>query len=775
MISYSIFESGEAIVVKPFRTGVFYLGIFLILGTPPFFIFPPACFSDPLTVNDTSIALNMDGHLEDWPACRMIDLNQDSQVVDGKFFWKSPDQFSGRVFLTYDSEFLYVALIVTRPGSPVNNNKPSALWNGDCLELFLSGDADSSAQGRLTRADYHIGLSPGTNCVNPEVWCFNRNEPVAGARVKSKNSKKGYILEAALPLSFFKGFAIGPGKSCGFNVALDVGGALGSGRLLQMDYSGYANSWQGPAHWSRIQWIGQTRVEVPLEDQRDENYVLVKDGSQGAVFLGPQTVRGLALDAQEKPLAGAFISTWPASVTGLSDASGQFILSGAKVYRQTVVYAQKDGYDTSLGVLNPLTLAATIHLSAMPVSVLAADHALSTQFFGADVSLNPAGEIPDDLPVGLVKNLGLNILFLKGESLASLVPASQKDALKRFVDYALSVGAQPAVEVPLGPDAASEGLDWLKDCGGIPGRSIHVWALGNEPDRGEPAAAYNVYDYVNDFRDFFNLLKREDPTLTVMGPNLASDATDGEGDADWLTPFLKYDGDIVNLVSVHHYAALANSGPATFSLGDDANQLASGFRALQGEVSQNSNIYIPAVYSKVSPFDPEAAPVSTALDFKQMIWRADVMGTFLQEGVVMAVLGDLEAPNGSGFFSQGAPNPSAWVTSLFSKRWRGHPVPVKVLKPFVNVYASRDDQTGEVSLFILNESSQYDWFNISLDGKGDDLVADAGVDAHFRLEVPDQAVASLKIRADGRSGDVEIYTGEMAKKGQAPELKALRP
>jgi len=229
MIPSHFFESGEDSVVKSFPSArACFFSCFLFSVSCLLFQTFPA-FSDVLTVDDTQVSLSMDGHLQDWPECRMIDLDQSQQVVEGKFFWKGSDNFSGRVFLTYDKEYLYLSAVVTRDGKPTNNNDAAALWNGDCLELFLS--TDPSEHRRLTRGDYHIGISPGTNCSNSQVWCFNQGKAVAGARVKAKNSKKGYVLEVALPWVFFSGLNIGPHQTCGFNVALDEGGTVSGNRL----------------------------------------------------------------------------------------------------------------------------------------------------------------------------------------------------------------------------------------------------------------------------------------------------------------------------------------------------------------------------------------------------------------------------------------------------------------------------------------------------------------------------------------------------------------
>src|SRR5579859_2030179 len=180
---------------------------------------PPLCFSilaaaliltfsahaDVLTIDETTTSLRIDGHLDSWPEARMITLNQASQITEGKVFWKDEDDFSGRIFLTYDSQYLYVAAIVTKRGRPVNNEAKLSLWNGDCLEIFLTANPKWKSSHRPSSLAYHIGISPGTDCKNPQAWCLNKNCSIPTVRLVSRNTRKGYILEAGIPLSFFEG------------------------------------------------------------------------------------------------------------------------------------------------------------------------------------------------------------------------------------------------------------------------------------------------------------------------------------------------------------------------------------------------------------------------------------------------------------------------------------------------------------------------------------------------------------------------------------------
>src|ERR1700677_3530231 len=146
----------------------------------PFWTPPP-----PITVDETNKPIRIDGYLVDWPITRMIILNQKSQVTYGILNWKSKDNFSGRIFITYDSQYLYLSAIVQNTSGVVNDNSGMSLWDGDCIELFLSTDPAADHRNRISKGDYHIGFSPGSGCGNPRMFCFNKEQTIGGGRISA--------------------------------------------------------------------------------------------------------------------------------------------------------------------------------------------------------------------------------------------------------------------------------------------------------------------------------------------------------------------------------------------------------------------------------------------------------------------------------------------------------------------------------------------------------------------------------------------------------------
>ncbi len=177
---------------------------------------------------------------------------------------------------------------------------------------------------------------------------------------------------------------------------------------------------------------------------------------------------------------------------------------------------------------------------------------------------------------------------------ASVLSSDENRAvLDQFIAFARQMGAEPMVTVPLDSQHPQTGAEWVRYCNVEKNYKIRYWAIGEEPDLGnslEPGQ-YNVYNYINDYREDYNAVKREDPSLFVFGPELASKYAGAED--DWVTPFLQYDGDIVNGVSIHRYAASNAASLTSQALLEDLRHETAVLRSVRDKISGNSDLDVP--------------------------------------------------------------------------------------------------------------------------------------------------------------------------------------
>ncbi len=520
------------------------------------------------------------------------------------------------------------------------------------------------------------------------------------------------------------------------------------------------------------------------------------------------------------------ISTWPRTSESMTDQDGHFEFPKIKTYDKTVIYARMDGYASSLSGIQRKNEPVIIHLKPLPAQFTSFDGMTSPVFYGQSFQ----AVVSDDLSSRMapvkdrVSALQLNVLKLVGTDLAGATPEKWRQNLDDFVAYARAVGAEPMIELPIERDDPQEAAEWVRYCNLEKNYKVQYWTIGDEPDlyaenrflrtstQGivSKFADYNVYDYINDFRVIYNEVKGVDPSILILGPELAWRYTQGED--DWLTPFIQYDGDIVNLVSIHHYAAIKAAQCAPQTVMDDVRHETTVLRSLRDKISGSSDVLLPLVVTggnvcaestgNTVPAKGSINPTVTASladswprrsktvvsssairphedagpgSFWAALWEADMAGVFLRENVGMGFFSSLKGNGPLDFFSGNEPRPVYWALQMISAQMRGRVVWAQVKNGNVSAYAVQDPKTRDVDILIINKGDDYYHPKILLNGMDSDLTVDAGLDQKFDHEIPYYSISILKIKADRTKDEAILYTRAMALTGQTPQTSVIKP
>ncbi|HPI03411.1 MAG TPA: sugar-binding protein [Candidatus Goldiibacteriota bacterium] len=207
------------------------------------------------TLSIVSEGFTIDGSLADWSAITPVVLDSAKMLTHGKTEWAGKEVQSGKVYVAFTQDALYVAAEVKSPKGIANNNVGKDMWNGNAVEVFVGFDNSDPEREMYTESDYQLGFNPGKinkegKVINkPEVFCFNMEQSVAGSKIKAKKIKGGYILEAMVPASFFPAWNVASGNEISFDISIDDQGSKGAARKLQFTWSGYAESYKNPAGW----------------------------------------------------------------------------------------------------------------------------------------------------------------------------------------------------------------------------------------------------------------------------------------------------------------------------------------------------------------------------------------------------------------------------------------------------------------------------------------------------------------------------------------------
>ncbi|MBN3032840.1 MAG: hypothetical protein JW873_01970 [Candidatus Saganbacteria bacterium] len=202
------------------------------------------------------VKVKLDGSLRDFSGCQPIVMKDASYFKEG-LTWAGPGDLSGKIYLMYDQDYLYLAAEVTDNLPLANKRERGDIWNGDAIEIVFSTDpgADQKRQS-FSRRDYQVGFGTGDGkSVKPSVWNWQRRRSPAGSEIFVKRTDKplGCILEARLPWCFFGDFVPSSGTRIGFDVALDDADRAGE-RERQLIWNGDYYFYKDPSVWGVLEF-----------------------------------------------------------------------------------------------------------------------------------------------------------------------------------------------------------------------------------------------------------------------------------------------------------------------------------------------------------------------------------------------------------------------------------------------------------------------------------------------------------------------------------------
>jgi len=199
--------------------------------------------------------VKFDGSLAEWAKCQPLVMKESSYFKEG-LAWGGPADLSGKVYIMYDKEYLYLAADITDKTPLVNKKERGDIWNGDAIEMVFSTDpgADKN-RGDFGRSDFQVGFGAGDGKgVKPSIWNWQRRRSPTGSEIFVKKiDQTGYIIEAKIPWAFFGSFVPNPGTKVGFDLAIDDADATGE-REKQLIWSGDYYFYKDPSVWGTLEF-----------------------------------------------------------------------------------------------------------------------------------------------------------------------------------------------------------------------------------------------------------------------------------------------------------------------------------------------------------------------------------------------------------------------------------------------------------------------------------------------------------------------------------------
>jgi len=294
-----------------------------------------------------------------------------------------------------------------------------------------------------------------------------------------------------------------------------------------------------------------------------------------------------------------------------------------------------------------------------------------------------------------------------------------------LISVCKQMGAIPTMSVRLSGGTPAAAAELVRYANIEKGYNITYWSIGNEPDY-EKVAGKNLDtgSYNTQWRAIALAMKAVDPKIKLMGPELSQWGTDisntpktppiqtpsSQLRQDWMTDFLKTNGDLVDIVTVHRYPMYAPSSPTPITvekLRQNTLQWEPMAIYLRSMVRQITGRDLPIAFTEVNS-DPsnvvggEASPDS----FYNAIWYADVVGHLIQQNAFMVNQWAIANAGGLGLLETNSIRPTYYVFQMYN-HFGSERVFSSSGTQFVSLYAAkRTDGTLTIMAINLTDNTQ---------------------------------------------------------------------
>jgi hypothetical protein len=323
--------------------------------------------------------------------------------------------------------------------------------------------------------------------------------------------------------------------------------------------------------------------------------------------------------------------------------------------------------------------------------------------------------LPDMLPYAM--NAGITALRWPGGAWGDVVDI-QTFQIDTFIEFCNQMGALPTISVRLLGGTPETAANLVRYTNIEKKYGVVYWSIGNEPtlyaeNTGE---TYDTVRFNQEWRAIAEAMKAVDPTIQLMGPelhqwgtSLATTLKDSSG-RDWMTEFLKTNGDLVDVVTVHRYPLWKSGGQSVTiqELRQNTNEWPALVIYLRSLIQEITGRDIPIAFTEVNS-DPRSviAGKATPDSFYNAIWYADVLGHLIQQQVFMVNQWVISQRESGLSLISGTEIRPTYYTFLMYKNFGSELIYASSGMSDLNVYAAkREDGTLTVMIVNLADNEQ---------------------------------------------------------------------
>ena len=331
-----------------------------------------------------------------------------------------------------------------------------------------------------------------------------------------------------------------------------------------------------------------------------------------------------------------------------------------------------------------------------------------------------------------------------------------------FIKLCRELGAEPSIHVRLREGTPEAAAEMVRYANVEKGYGVKYWAVGNEPNLYPPDEVYTPEKIAADWRALAEAMLAVDPDIVLLGPEVTGympampGNTFGEEARAVMREFLEVNGDLVDIVTIHHYPfpASPESPPPTIDeLGGSVLLWDPMLADLKAMIRETTGGDIPIGVTEFNAnWSKQAGGEATPDSIPGALWLADVLGRLIRHRAAIGTQFALQSGpviGPFGLLDRVAVRPQYWVYPLYA-RFGDELVYAAAgdgAAP-VTAYAALN-QSGELTLMVINRGPAAADFTLSLAGHA------GGTAEVFRLD--DERVAAGTV--DSPTGTAELADG----------------
>ncbi len=320
------------------------------------------------------------------------------------------------------------------------------------------------------------------------------------------------------------------------------------------------------------------------------------------------------------------------------------------------------------------------------------------------------------------KTIELGITFIRWPGGAW---GDQNDMRQMMIDtyiaQARKIGAEPSIAVRLPGSSPEKAAETVRYVNLIKAYGVKYWSIGNEPNLFDNDPNLNIgvtwtpEYYAKTWREFALAMEAVDPSILFYGPDISQFTGDStqyanEGDArDYLLEFLKVNGDLVDVVTIHRYPFPKCStcgNPTWEQLRADTAEWDNIFPDLRRVIQETTGKDLPVGMMEYNSYYTNAVGSETSPDsFYSGLWLADIYGRMVRQRPEMLAIWQLKNNNGGwGLLTSFDVRPSYYAFTMW-KKFGDHLLDANSDTQYVSIFAARTE-AGAVTVMLTNLSGQ---------------------------------------------------------------------